>query len=239
MESTAADATRPRLVSVNVGRPRSVELGDRTITTAIWKDPVAGSIAARGTQLEGDRQADPTVHGGYDKAVYAYAREDYAWWEEQLGHDLEPASFGENLTTEGLDLSGARVGDRWEVGTVLLEVSEPRLPCFKLGLRMGDPIFPKRFAAAVRPGAYLRILREGELGAGDEIRVVERPEHDVTMELAAAARLHDHALAERLLAAPALSEAWRDWADQAAAASRAAVPSLSAARQHGRPSRSA
>jgi len=192
--------------------------GDKgPVTTAIWKEPVVGRVVARGTQLEGDRQADPTVHGGYDKAVYAYAREDYDWWEEQLGRALVPGNFGENLTTEGLDLNDARVGDRWEVGGVLLEVSEPRLPCFKLGMRMNDPKFLKRFAAAVRPGAYLRILREGDLGAGDEIAVVERPDHDVTMELIARAKLHDHALAERVLAAPALSRKWREWALERAA----------------------
>ena len=134
---------------------------------------------------------------GHDKAVYAYAREDYDWWEQQLGRDLVPGNFGENLTTEGPRPQRGAVGDRWEVGSVLLEVSEPRLPCFKLGLRMDDPKFPKRFAAAVRPGAYLRILREGELGAGDEIRVVERPEHSVTMELMADARVRTAAATTR------------------------------------------
>ena len=111
-----------------------------------------------------------------------------------------------------LDLNGARVGDQWEVGTVLLEVSEPRLPCFKLGMRMGDPTFLKTFAQAVRPGAYLRILREGELGAGDEISVIRRADHDVTMELMARAALHDTSLAENILAAPELSGKWRAWA---------------------------
>jgi MOSC domain-containing protein YiiM len=209
MESARPQPTRPRLLSVNVGLPRKVPRGKGTVETAIWKDPVEGRVAARGTQLEGDRQADPSVHGGHDKAVYAYAREDYDWWEQQLGRELVPGNFGENLTTEGLDLNEARVGELWEVGSVLLEVSEPRLPCLKLGLRMEDPNFPKRFAAAVRPGAYLRILREGELGAGDEIRVVERPEHNVTMELMADARLNRGGHDERLLAAPGLSEKWR------------------------------
>jgi MOSC domain-containing protein YiiM len=210
-----------------------------TIETAIWKQPVAGRVAARDASLEGDRQADASVHGGHDKAVYAYAREDYDWWEQQLGRELLAGTFGENLTTQGLNLNQARVGDRWELGSVLLEVSEPRLPCVKLGLRMEDPKFPKRFAAAIRPGAYLRILREGELGAGDEIRVVDRPEHDVTMELMAEARLNRGGHDERLLAAPGLPEKWRRRAAQVAAASRAAAPSLSAARQHGRPSRRA
>jgi MOSC domain-containing protein YiiM len=239
MESPRPELTHPRLLSVNVGRPRTVPRGEGTVETAIWKEPVSGRVAARGTQLEGDRQADPRVHGGHDKAVYAYAREDYDWWEQQLGRELVPGNFGENLTTEGIDLNHARVGDRWEVGGVLLEVSEPRLPCFKLGLRVGDPGFPERFAAAVRPGAYLRILREGDLGAGDEIRVVERPDHNVTMELMAEARLNRGGHDERLLAAPELPEKWRRRAAQAAAPSRAAMASLSAARQHGRPSRRA
>ena len=223
MESAQPRPTRPRLLSVNVGLPRTVPRGKGTVETAIWKGPVEGRIAARGGHLDGDRQADASVHGGHDKAVYAYAREDYDWWEQQLGRDLVPGNFGENLTTQGLDLNQARVGDRWEVGSVLLEVSEPRLPCFKLGLRMGDPKFPKRFAAAVRPGAYLRILREGELGAGDEIRVVERPEHEVTMELMADARLNRGGHDERLLAAPGLPEKWRRRAAQAAAPRRVAT----------------
>jgi MOSC domain-containing protein YiiM len=239
MESARPRPTRPRLLSVNVGLPRTVPAAKGTIETAIWKKPVEGRVAARDAHLEGDRQADASVHGGHDKAVYAYAREDYDWWEAQLGRELVPGNFGENLTTQGLDLNRARVGDRWEVGSVLLEVSEPRLPCVKLGLRMEDPRFPKRFAAAVRPGAYLRILREGELGVGDEIRVVERPEHDVTMELMADARLNRGGHDERLLAAPGLSEKWRRRAAQAAAPRRAATPSLNAARQHGRPSRRA
>jgi MOSC domain-containing protein YiiM len=231
--------TPPRILSLNVGPIREIEWRGETVTTAIWKYPVPGRLPLRGVNFAGDDQADRTVHGGVDKAVYAYAREDYDWWEEQLGRELVPGNFGENLTTQGLDLNAARVGDRWEVGSVLLEVSEPRLPCVKLGLRMEDPRFPKRFAAAVRPGAYLRILREGELGAGDEIRVVERPEHDVTMELMADARLNRGGHDRRLLAAPGLPEKWRRRAAQAAAPRRAATPSLNAARQHGRPSRRA
>ena len=216
MPSARTAGIRPRLVSVNAGALRPVTWRGRTVHTGIWKEPVAGRVTARGTQLEGDRQGDLRVHGGHDKAVYAYAREDYAWWEAELGRDLKPGTFGENLTTEGISLSEARVGERWRVGAALLEVSEPRLPCFKLGLRMGDRQFPKRFAAALRPGAYLRIAGEGDLGAGDEIEVVERPTHDVTMQLVARTALHDHGLGERLLAAPQLSDKWlrraREWA---------------------------
>lgn len=198
-----------RLLSVNVGLAREIQHGERTVCTSIWKDPVQGRVAARDDALEGNRQADAGAHGGYDKAAYAYAREDYEWWEAQLGRPLAPGTFGENLTTEGIDVTGARVGERWEIGTVVLEVSEPRLPCFKLGIRMDDPGFLKRFGAGGRPGAYLRIAREGDLGAGDAIRVVQRPDHDVTMGLMFQAGLGDRALLPRLAAAPALPESWR------------------------------
>ncbi|HET8568476.1 MAG TPA: MOSC domain-containing protein [Candidatus Limnocylindria bacterium] len=162
-----------RLVSVNVGRPRPVERLGTLRRSAIWKEPVAGRVAVRGVNVEGDDQGDRRVHGGPDQAVYAYAREDYEWWERELGQALAPGTFGENLTTEGVDVSGAAAGERWRVGSAVLEVTKPRLPCWKLGMRMGDEAFIDRFAQAARFGAYLRIVREGEVGAGDEI-VVER-----------------------------------------------------------------
>ena len=152
MESARPQPTRPHVLSVNVGPTRTVPTAKGTIETAIWKEPVEGRVAARDAHLEGDRQADGSVHGGHDKAVYAYAREDYDWWEQQLGRELVPGNFGENLTTEGLDLNDARVGDRWEVGSVLLEVSEPRLPCVKLGLRMDDPDSPSASPPPYGPG---------------------------------------------------------------------------------------
>ncbi len=160
-----------RLVSVNVGRPRIVEWQGREVETAIWKEPVAGRVALRGVNVDGDGQADLRVHGGRDKAVYAYAVEDYAWWSEQLGRDLGPGTFGENLTTEGIDLSSTPIGSQWRAGTARLEVSQPRFPCFKLGIRMGDAGFVKEFEHAARFGAYLRIIEEGEVGAGDDIVV--------------------------------------------------------------------
>ena len=207
----------PRVLSVNVGTPRTVRLPTRTITTAIWKAPVRGRVAARGHNLEGDAQADRSVHGGPHKAVYAYALEERRWWEAEVGRELEPGCFGQNLDVDGLELGDARVGERWAVGSAVLEVSEPRLPCFKLGLRMGDPGFLRRFAEAGRPGAYLRIVAAGELAAGDRIEVLERPDHTVTMKLMARAQLEDHGLAERLLEAPALSPGWRAWAEEQAA----------------------
>jgi MOSC domain-containing protein YiiM len=209
--STRAAAT-PEIVSVNVGLPRTVEHAGRVVTTAIWKRPVTGRVAVRGVNLDGDGQADRSVHGGVDKAVYAYAREDYEWWSAELGTEaLEPGTFGENLTVSGIALNAAEVGERWRVGSALLEVSEPRFPCFKLGIRMGDPKFLKRFAAARRPGTYLRIIEEGELGAADPIEVVGRPGHGVTIGLFAEAYLGDRSLLLDLLAAPALSKTWLTW----------------------------
>lgn len=198
--------------AVNAGSPAEYEWLGRTVSTAIFKHPVSGRVAVSGVNLTGDDQADRTVHGGEDKAIYAYAAEDTRWWENELGRPLLPAAFGENLTTHGIDLSGTLVGERWRVGSATLEVRQPRLPCFKLGLRMGDRHFPRRFAAAARPGAYLRIVDEGELGAGDVIEVLSRPAHDVTVGLIARAYFCDQSLAPRLLAAPALPESWVEWA---------------------------
>jgi MOSC domain-containing protein YiiM len=160
------------LVSVNVGRPHPYAWRGRTISSGIWKHPVSGPVAVRGTNLVGDEQADLRAHGGPDKAIYAYSTEDYAWWSTQLGRALEPASFGENLTTAGLDLTSSLIGDRWQVGTALLEVAQPRTPCYKLGIRMDDDTFPDRFLEEGRTGAYLRIIHEGELAAGDPIVVI-------------------------------------------------------------------
>jgi MOSC domain-containing protein YiiM len=210
-----------RLLSVNVGTVRQIELAGQARTTAIWKLPISGRVAVRGVNLAGDDQADRRAHGGPDKAVYAYAREDYAWWERQLDRTLDPGMFGENLTTEGIDLTDALVGERWRVGSAVLQVTSPRVPCWKLGARMGDPRFPARFAAAGRPGAYLAILEQGALGAGDRIQVIHRPGHGVTVGLVAASYHRDHRLAASILAAPELAEAWRHWAEhQIGAAAR-------------------
>lgn len=210
--SAGAGGARGRIESVNVARMRLIQVGGQTVKTGIYKHPVSGRVELRDNQIGEDRQGDYSVHGGPDKAVYAYATEDYRWWEAELGRDTEPALFGENLTTSGLDLTAAEVGQRWRAGTALLEVSEPRFPCSKLGYKMGDPAFVKRFAKALRPGAYLRIVEEGELGAGDEVELLPAPGHGVTLELFARAVLEDHGLAARLLEAPAVSERWREWA---------------------------
>jgi len=130
----------------------------------------------RGVNLEGDDQADRRVHGGPEQAVYAYSREDYEWWERELGRELAPGTFGENLTTLGVDVSGARVGERWRIGTTVLEVTKPRLPCWKLEGRMAIAGFIDRFSDAARFGAYLRIVEEGALASGDAVTVSAAPD---------------------------------------------------------------
>jgi MOSC domain-containing protein YiiM len=197
--------------SLNVGTPRPVQIGDHSVLTAIWKHPVSGRVPLRGVNLLGDDQADRTVHGGADKAVYAYAREDIDWWESELEHSIGVAPFGENLTVRGVPVSEAVIGEQWAVGSALLQVAQPRLPCFKLGIRMGDPRFLKRFAAAGRPGAYLRILREGDIAADDEIAVCRRPAHAVTSALVSRALLGERQLIPAALQAPELPADLRAW----------------------------
>src|SRR3954469_19299851 len=174
------------VLSVNVGTAREFEYAGRPARSAIWKSPVVGRVAARGVNLAGDDQADRRVHGGPDKAVYAYAVEDTAWWAAELDRPPGRGMFGENLSVEGVDVTGALVGEHWRIGSVELEVCQPRLPCAKLGLRFGDPLMLGRFGGANRPGACLRIVREGSLTAGDAVEILSRPEHDVTVALVSA-----------------------------------------------------
>ena len=202
------------LVSVNVGEPRDVEWFGRTVRTAIWKAPVDGPVPVRGENLAGDAQADLRVHGGPDKAVYAYAAEDLAWWAGQ-GEDVGPGTFGENLTTEGVEVSGAVLGEHWRVGTALFEVAQPREPCFKLGIRMGRASFKDDFAAAERPGAYLRIVEEGEVTAGDPVEVLDRPDHGLTvLGLLRASEAADPESLRRVLATGAAPAGWQAWAER-------------------------
>jgi MOSC domain-containing protein YiiM len=209
----------PRLVSVNVGRARQISVRrGRPLMSAIGKTRVEGRVRVEGVNVAGDEQADRRVHGGPDKAVYAYASEDAAFWEAELGRTLGPGAFGENLTTEGLDVSGAVIGERWRVGTVELEVAQPRLPCAKLGIRLADPRMVRRFGEARRPGAYLRIVRAGELGAGDAIEIVSRPSHGVTVRDVSAAILLDESLLAQAAAAPELPARLAEWMRERAAA---------------------
>jgi MOSC domain-containing protein YiiM len=208
-----------QLISVNVGVPQVVDTGRRLVETAIWKYPVEGRVKVRGVNLEGDRQADLSVHGGENKAVYAYAIEETRLWEGELGRELGAGAFGENLTTEGVDVSGAVLGERWRVGTTLLEVVQPRLPCFKLSLKMEDPTFLRTFAQASRPGAYLKIIEEGDLGAGDRVEVdlAGRPDHGVSVRLVSDAMLVDRSLIPRAKEAPQLIDTLREQMGELAA----------------------
>lgn len=230
VDSGAGATVRGRVLSVNVGGARTIRWLGKTITTGIWKSPVEGRVAVVGVNVAGDDQANRQIHGGPDKAVYAYAREDADWWENALGRPVEPGGFGENLTLSGVDVTRAVIGERWEIGTTVLEVAQPRFPCVKLGARMKDPGFPRRFAAAGRLGAYLRIIREGDVGAGDEVRIAHRPAHRVTINDVGVAYLRDNARAERLLDAPELAERWRQWAVETLASQKAgkgsAMPSV-------------
>ncbi len=208
------DANPGRLLSVNVAAPRLIEVGGREVETGIYKEPVDGAVRVGELGVEGDHQADGSIHGGHHKAVYAYAAEDYGWWSSALDRELGPGAFGENLTVAGVDLSGALVGERWRVGSVLLEASELRQPCSKLAHKLGDPSIVKRFARAHRPGAYLRVIEAGELAGGEGVEVVDRPDHEVSMELMSRVVLGERGLVPKLLEAEALSPRWRDWARQ-------------------------
>jgi MOSC domain-containing protein YiiM len=204
----------PQVASVNVGRARTIRWHDREVTTAIWKAPVPGRIDVRGVSLAGDEQADRRAHGGPYQALYAYGLEDYGWWEATLGRPVGPGTFGDNLTVAGLDPGAALIGERWAVGGAVLQVTAPRIPCYKLGIRMGDQAFPRRFAAALRPGAYLAIVQEGAVGAGDPLEVVHRPAHQVQVRTVARAYHADRDLVPGLLGVAELPPSWREWAEE-------------------------
>jgi MOSC domain-containing protein YiiM len=162
------------VLSVQIGKPRTVEHRGRAVRTAIYKEPTLFRVRVGRLGLEGDAQADLRVHGGPDKAVYAYDLSAYAYWREALGRDLPHGQFGENLTVEGMPETEVRIDDAYRAGTALLQVASPRSPCFKLAMKMEDPQFPKAFLQSRRTGFYLRVLEEGELEAGDAITLVSR-----------------------------------------------------------------
>jgi MOSC domain-containing protein YiiM len=204
-----------QILSVNVGLPREVDWKGKRVRTGIFKQPVAGRVVARRLDLDGDAQADLTVHGGEDKAVYAYPAEHYDYWRRELpGVELGWGVFGENLTTAGLLDDAVNVGDRFRVGAALLRATQPRLPCFKLGIRFGREDMVKRFVAAGRHGWYFAVVEEGDIGAGDRIERVHRDPHDITV--ADIARLylderHDVGLMKRAVEHPGLPDSWRDF----------------------------
>jgi MOSC domain-containing protein YiiM len=164
-----------KLLSVNVGEPRQVQWQGKMVSTGIFKDPVNGRVMMRTLNLDGDQQADLTVHGGVDKAVYAYPVEHYGFWRNELtGIDLPTGMFGENLTIEGLAENSVFIGDRFQIGDAEVIATQPRMPCYKLGLRFARPDMVKRFLASRRTGFYFSVAREGTVGAGDSIRLVSR-----------------------------------------------------------------
>ncbi len=197
---------------MNVGRPAPLEFDGRTATSAIVKRPAEGRVMARETNLDGDGQADLRVHGGPDKAVYAYPVQHYGHWASELGRDLSPYGyFGENLTVEGMDEAEVLIGDVLRAGGALLEVSHPRVPCFKLAMRMRDHAFGKPFLASGRVGFYLRVREEGELGAGDAIERVRRGEGGFSVRrIAWMLREATREDLEAAAALPALAAGWRD-----------------------------
>jgi len=213
-----------RIEAVCVSGPRSIRLpraGDTT--SAIDKRPVAGRVAAHPLGLDGDVQVNRKWHGGEGQALYAYAQEDADWWAAELQRDLPAGRFGENLRTSGIDLTGALLGERWRIGGVLVEVTAPRTPCAKLQAHWGVPRLIKRFTERGASGAYLRVLETGDLGAGDRIEVVERPDHDVTIGMTFRAFTTErHLLAELAPARAALPQRDRPKVD-AALAERAGV----------------
>ncbi len=204
--------TDPRVLAVSVGRPRGFDYHGRPAKSAIWKAPVSGRVAVRGVNLDGDDQADREAHGGPDKVVYAYAAEDARWWGGQIGRPIATAELGENLTTEGIGVNDALIGERWRIGTAVFEISEPRVPCWRLGVRMNDPKFIRLFTEALRPGAYMRIVAEGNVGAGDAIEPVSKPEHDLSIRDVFRIYTKDRDECARLIEVPQMSEAWRSWA---------------------------
>ena len=204
-----------KLVCVNVSLPVEVRHGEKSVTTGIFKRPVTGPVRVGKFNLEGDAQADLVNHGGEHKALYAYSLEHYAYWRAVLErHDMPYGQFGENLTVAGLDEAESCVGDRLALGSALLTVTQPRVPCFKLGIRLGDEKMPRLFSQSARTGFYLRVLREGVIEAGDSIDVLQRGRGGVTIRALFEAYLrpgNDNAalVLERALEVPELSPEWR------------------------------
>jgi MOSC domain-containing protein YiiM len=202
------------VVSVNVGLPREVDWKDRRVAIGIFKQPVEGRVAVRRLNLDGDRQADLSVHGGPEKAVYGYPSEHYdAWREELAGMELSWGQFGENLTTAGLREDEVQIGDRFRAGTAVLVVTQPRVPCFKLGIRFGRPDILRRFLRSGRSGFYFSVRQEGAVQAGDPITLIERATDSMT--IAEINRLYtdpnaDRALLARAIQIEALPLSWRE-----------------------------
>jgi MOSC domain-containing protein YiiM len=197
-----------RVISVNIGHGRDADWAGSLKRTAIDKRPVPGPAHVGRLGLAGDEQVDKPDHGGYEQALYAYAREDLDWWVEQLGRELTGGSFGENITTSGLDVTGALIGEVWQLGSAVVQVTAPRIPCAVFAGWLGERQWVKRFADAQRPGAYLRVLTEGRVGPRDPVAVLGRPAERVTIAESMAAYYGDTELMQRLLTVEGRSSKW-------------------------------
>jgi MOSC domain-containing protein YiiM len=207
--------TGMKLLSVNVGRPRAVMQDGDAVLTGIFKDPVKGRVTLRTLNLDGDGQADLSVHGGPTKAVYVYRSEHYDYWKRELpGIELPWGMFGENFTTVGLLESQLNIGDKFHVGSATVTVTEPRMPCYKLGIKFGRPDIVKKFLASERTGFYFRVLEEGEVGADDGIRLIERNNDGLRVSDVTSLYTHEKAnlgLLRRAIKVKALPESWKSY----------------------------
>jgi MOSC domain-containing protein YiiM len=210
------------IISVNVGLPKLIkhsgERHDEPVSTGIFKQPVTGRVMLRTLNLDGDRQADLSVHGGPSKAVYAYPSEHYEYWKQQLPEmELSWGMFGENFTTEGLNEAELNIGDQFRIGSAVVMVTEPRMPCYKLGIRFGRTDIIKKFLVSERSGFYLAVLQEGEVGAGDRFELIEKNEPSVRVSditrLYTRERRNKELLA-RAIKVEALPEGWRSYFQQ-------------------------
>lgn len=203
-----------KLVSVNVAVPRKVDFRGKVVTTAIFKEAVKGRVKLRKLNLDGDRQADLTVHGGEDKAVYAYPAEHYEYWRRELSNaELRWGMFGENFTTEGLLEDTVNIGDQFRIGSAKVIVTQPRMPCYKLGVKFGRSDIIRRFLVSGRSGFYFRVLQEGEVGSGDSIELIGRDKNNVTVRDIVRLYVNDKqdiAILKRAAQVDALPEEWRE-----------------------------
>src|SRR6516225_4478135 len=203
----------PRLLSVNVGLPRDVTWSGKTVRTAIWKFPVTGRRIARKLDIDGDAQGDVAGHGGEQRAVFVYQMDSYQYWERFLGrNDFVYGQFGENFTVEGLSDDEVCIGDRYRIGDAVFEVSQPRVTCYRVGIRMNEPRMPALLVEHHRPGFYFRVLQEGDVGAGDEIvKIAQGPGRLTVAEIDALLYLpgHSREQLQRALQVPALSKGWQ------------------------------
>lgn len=200
-----------QVTSLNLGLPREIQTPRGIILTSIWKSPVPGRIPVRGHNLVGDQQSDLSVHGGPAKAIYSYASEHYPYWESKLNHPLTPGHFGENLTTQGMLESEVQIADHYRVGTAVLKVTQPRMPCFKLNLRFNSSAMVKLFWQSGFSGIYFGVVEEGGIAAGDPIELLERSHQGVTIANVVSAfkgETEDESLLARVLAAP-ISGSWK------------------------------